>query len=199
MPKTLELAFEDIAHVLRNPNIFLNAGPILEQIANAPFSRHEIFLVSDEQYQDLAKTILHYLTREKGRPNSFNISNGNLYLNGIDKQSCTQAEILDSLQIMRDKSISGKKSILIGTMDSILSIGNPYVKDKDSEYILRDPENPSREGDITPHLMYLLATEGKHIDLNQFKLDNLAQPEIAMIIISTPAKWNEFVIESRYS
>ena len=153
--------------------------------------KHEVFLVSTEDYPNFVKSIYYLLGAKSHRKGDFAISNRKSAFSLLDPKNFTQQTVMDSLSAMRESSIELDRHVLIGDLAQLASMGAPAVGHDQNTFLLHHTDNLGQVSASVPHFMYLLATEGRPLEAKDLGGSVLSNPKISMVLVSTPEKWFE--------
>ncbi len=182
---------------------------ILETMADPQKpARHLILVVPDELEKYAEEYPMALRVRESERPEFWSALNNKLKLFNLrGGAETTQDEVLLNLDSLREAT-SSSRPVLFSTLKAIKSVGRPKLELSTAEGRQRAFQLSFRQlkevafqevkeagEQNAPHLMYLLATEGKRTPVTEFKPKALA-PIVPMILVGTRRQLQELVSEA---
>lgn len=191
--------------------LFDNFFQQLEAIAKGETpEKHHIFIVPDALQTYLFHSIL---ANWKDSKNFLSMSNRKLLLNVINGSTVTsQNALMDLYKTLDKEKTKGNTSIILGQWSEVHSMGRlkvdqgdnsfelSYVSDDFSEEegerdILKNEGNESHVVSKNPHSLYLMATEGEKLALQDFPKAKSTNKN-SLVILATESEINEFKNES---
>lgn len=183
----------------------------LEDIAKGKTpEKHHIFVVPDALQTYLFNSILANWKDSKG---FLSMSNRKLLFNVINGSTVTnQNALMDLYRTLDKEKTKGNSSIILGQWSEIHSMGRlkadqgdnsfelSYVSDDFSEEeserdVIGKEESETHVVSKKPHSLYLMATEGERIALQDFSQAKTTS-KTSLVILATEAEINEFKAEA---
>lgn len=188
------IADKDLADAAKEEEAaFPDLQRTLDRVASSTeASHHQVFLVPSYLKSHWMRAAL-YLWADKDRPkHDWSQQNYRMNFHVLDTSKATQEEVLEHLELLRRLS-PPDRGVLFADMKDVVAVGRPQAAS--SEHPPFQISDPARaDGDegrfSTPHLLYLLGTEGETIDLKDFETRRATWTNrFASVLVATPSEW----------
>lgn len=177
-------------------DIFPSLAPLLEEVASPQAAaEHRVLIVPPPLKQAVGDLMLQQWVRGKERNQKWSKANPLLELAYFDPgvSSSEQADVLENLDVLR-ATPDHKRAILIAEIDKIAT--RPHAASKGAfelEETILDSSGVTLSGEsryFSPHMLYLLATEGRRLAFTEFEQEEAApQNRVGMLLIGTEDEW----------
>jgi len=185
---------------------------ILDELADGDRpARHVVLLVPEDllSYAQNYPWALRY--RDGNRPDSWSARNEHHQVfiprENIAEERVTQGEVMKNLGVMKETG-ARRRSMLITSLDKVRQMERPIIDDEETKpkdaFHVTNPKVKNVEigwgnnqteqtnDKETPHVLYLLATEGAKIDLPQF-VPGQSKKNSSMLFVGTPKQWEQIL------
>jgi hypothetical protein len=164
---------------------FKALGKKLEALASGE-PQQTIFVVPENLKGDFITALRLHMESDEVPALKMSFRDNLMYFYYLDAtESPSQSTVLHQIRLMRERTVN-KKAMLIADAASIISLNRPA--DENPKVILQTAEFDGRSEPILPHLMYLLATDGRKAPLEEFGREQVPQSPVSKIIVATPAE-----------
>lgn len=185
---------------------------LLEEMADIQKpARHIIYIVPDELEKYAEEYPFALRVRDSDRPDHWSHLNYRLQLSRIRPigQETLQSEVMDNFDSMREAS-GHSRPVLFGTLKDIKQISRPKIETNSHDQVKKpfilnlgvlgasNLEQVQSNSDVrAPHLLYLIATEGKRHTLTDFRPKQLPRM-IPTLLVGTRRQLQDLAQDAGY-
>lgn len=185
-------------------DMFSEFRKILEELASTKVPAKRKILIVPESLRDYALGYpLALFTRQQEKSPIWTNNGHKLRLYVADGGLGKQEEVLKNLDSMRsaaqDPSI---RPVLLASLRQIASALRPAIDSSKKPFTLSEEtvdtisaeSAEAKSNSLAPHFLYLLATDGKHVGVEQFmKNQALQNPLFSSLLIGTESEWKSLI------
>lgn len=197
--RTAQLPFSEFEN-----DVFPDLARVLSEASSLEREpKHQILLVPPELKANVGSLVLSRWVHATADPGPWRHNNPALSVAWLDPSLAkTQSEALENLDALR-LAPPNTRSVLIGDLAEVAEIGRSMELDKEHEEFYlseiipdeeffreKDKHQPVTvsEAKVTPHILYLLETEGRKLQLRDFETTS-EKPHVSELLIGTEAEW----------